>query len=480
MVKFLCNSGLSFIGYRLLLSYTHTDQSKEQSNAFTGLFLRPVLPGLVLKATEEMASLFSRYVILCSISSFNLKSYSIEDRAPEENIFNRLAGWHFYMQGVLWSLWCLRSMLKLFSGSADDDFIRKTFTTIDLYEYYVYFSTAMLQKNLQALIPIVKPFSMTCKNDHAHYEMNLDDMYKVLPEIAELLSHNSLIDDVLDSALSELPDHDGNGISISTDEEWHVLRAMLYRHMSGFLNNQPNSSLTVEDSCANCLPFRLFVSDSTMGGLDNSNLTPQIGAVSAALTNLLKSISLHIFSKCERHLALSLLHKAGNGFSAATLNWFNEFSRYPFIDHQKQCSQNIGNWNMKNSETELSASELLWKMCADTEFRCGDFELNNSKWLKNVKRKFPKRWIQMYKSTELECETEEICKQEGNSGSPLASNGVESGSPLKGPSPDNSFFLGSGGKDAAFTKKVMPFESPKEIYKRNGELLEVNRFFVLN
>ncbi|KAK1376621.1 DmX-like protein 2 [Heracleum sosnowskyi] len=410
MVKFLCNSGLSFIGYSLLPSYTHTDQSKEEINAFTGFFLRP---------------------------------------------------------GVLWSLWCLRSMLKLFSGSADDDFIRNFFTTIDLYEYYVYFSSAMLQRNLQALIPIVKPFSVTCKNDHAHYEINWDDLYKVLPEIAELLSHNSLIDDVRDSALSVLPDHDGNEISISRDEEWHILRAMLYRHMSGFLNNQLNSSPTVEDSCANCLPFRLFVSDSTVCGLDNSNLTPQVGVVSVALTNLLKSISLHIFSKCERHLALSLLQKAGNGSSAATLKWFSEFSRNPFKD-----LQNIGNWNMKNSETELSASELLWKMCADKEFRCGDYELNNSKWLKYVKRKLPKRWIQMYKSTELECETEEICKQEGNLGSPLASNGVESGSPLKGPSPDNTFFLGSGGKDAAITKKVMPFESPKEIYKRNGELLE--------
>lgn len=208
-------------------------------------------------------------------------------------------------------------MLKLFSGSADDDFIRKLFTTIDLYEYYVYFSSAMLRRNLQALIPIVKPFSMTCKNDHAHYEINLDDMYKVLPEFAELLSNNSLIDDVRDSASSVLHDHDGNEISESIDEEWHILRAMLYRHVSGFLNCQLNSSLAVEDSRANCLPFRLlvFVSDSTTCGLDNSNITPHIVVVSAALINLLKSICIHIFSNCERHLALSLLHKAGNGFS---------------------------------------------------------------------------------------------------------------------------------------------------------------------
>lgn len=482
MVKFLCSSGLAFIGYHLLLSYAHTDQSKEQSNEFSGFFLHPVLPNLVLKATEETATLFSRYVILCSISSFILKPYSTEDRAPTENISNRLAGWQFYMQGVLWSLWCLRSMLKLFSGSADADFIRKTFTTIDLYEYYVYFSSAMLQRNLRALIPTVKAIQMTCKNDHAHYEINLEDMCKVLPEIAELLSHNSLIYDVRDSASSVPPDHDGKEISVSIDEEWHILRDMLYRHMSGFLNNQLNSSLTVEDSCANCLPFRLFVfvSDSTMCGLDNSNLTPQIGVVCAALTNLLKSISLHIFSKCEGHLALSLLHKEGNGFSAATLKWFNEFSWNPFKDYQKQSSQNIGNRNMKNCETELSASELLWKMCADSKFRCEDFELSNYKWLKYVKRKLPKRWIQIYKSTELEYKIEAVCKQEGSLGTPLTSNGVESGSPLKGPSPDNSFFLGSGGKDEAISKKVMPFESPKEIYKRNGELLEVIHFFLLN
>lgn len=236
MVKILCNSGLVFIGYRLLLCYTHTDQPKEISNAFGGFFLHPILPNLLLKATEEMAYLFSRYVISCSISSSNLKSCSTEDRVPAENIFNRLASWRFYMQGVMWSLWCLRSILKLFSASADGDFIWKTLTTIDLYEYYVYFTSAMLQRNLQALILIVKPLSVTCKNDHAHYEFNLDNMNKVLPEIPELLFHNSLIDAVRDSASSVPPDHEGNEIAISIDEEWHILRAMLYRHMSVFMS----------------------------------------------------------------------------------------------------------------------------------------------------------------------------------------------------------------------------------------------------
>lgn len=478
MVKFLCNSGLAFIGYRLLLCDSHTDQPKEISNAFGNYFLHPILPNLLLKTTEEMAYLFSRYVISCSISSSNLKSCSTEVRAPAENTFNMLAGWRFYMQGVMWSLWCLRSILKLFFDSADNNVIRKTFTTIDLYEYYVYFTSAMLQRNLRALILIVKPLSMTSKDDQAHYDFNLNDMNEVLSEIPELLSHDSLIDDIQDSASSVLPDHEGNEVTISIDEEWHILKAVLYRHMSGFLNNQLNSSLTVEDSRVNCLPFRLFVSvsDSTMCGLDTSNTTAQIVVVSAALTNLLRSTSVHIFSNCERRLALTLLHKARNGFSAATLKWLEEFFRTPFKDHQKQCSQNIGNWNMKNTETELSAFKILWNMCADTEFRCGGFESNISKWLEYVNRKLPKRWIQIYKSTESECENEEICKQEGNLGSLITSNGVGSGSPLMGPSPDNSYFLGSGGKDASIARKVMPFEIPKEICKRNGELLEVNCF----
>ncbi|XP_017233889.1 uncharacterized protein LOC108207949 isoform X2 [Daucus carota subsp. sativus] len=474
MVKYLCNSGLAFLGCLLLLSYTHTDQSKEITNSFGGFFLHPILSDMLFKATEDIAYLFSRYVVLCNISSSNLISCSTEDRTPAKNVFNNLGGWRFYMQGVMWSLWCLRSLLKQFSSSADTDFIRKTLLTIDLYEYYVYFSSAMLKRNLRALILIVKPLLMTCKNDHAHYEFSLDDINEVLPEITELLSHNPLIDEARDSASSVPPDHEDKELSVLIDEEWHILRAMLYRHMTAFLNNQLNSSLTVENSHANCLPFKLsvFVSDSSKCGPDDSNTTPQIVVVSAALINLLKSTSVHLSSNCERHLTLRLLNKVGNGFSTATLEWLEEFSWIPSEDHQKQCSHNIGDWNMKNSETELSAYKILWGMCAGPEFRYVGSELNNSKWIRYVKRKLPKRWIKIYKSTELECETEEICKQEGNLGSPLASNGGGLGSPLKGPSPDNSFFVGTGGRDTAITKKLMPFESPKEIYKRNGELLE--------
>lgn len=461
-----------------MLCYTSKDPSQETENAFGGFLLHPILPKLLLKATEEMAYLYSRYVIACSISCSHLKSCSTESSIAGENRFNWLAGWRFYVQGLIWSLWSLRSTLKLFSGSNAEDFIRIPFIILDLSEYYVYFASAWLQRNLKGLILLVKPILMTCNNGPAHYEINIEDINKLLPEIAELLAHNLLNDDVQASVQitkSVQPDQDGNMMAlIPIDERWQIIRALLWGHVSGFLKHQLNSSsLTVEDNYANCPPSGLssFVSDSTRVELDNNNMKTQIGLVFAVLTKLIKITCAHISSHCERQLASSLLQKIGNGCSAPTLKWLEEFSQFHPNAHQKPCNPGTDSLNMMNNENELSATEILWNICADPKIICGGFALNSSKWLQYIKQKPPKRWIEIYRSTEREHEAEENCNQEGKSGSPFSNNGV--GSPVKSPSPDDNSFLGSGGKDTAITKKVMPFQSPKEICKRNGELLEV-------
>ena len=80
-------------------------------------------------------------------------------------------------------LWCLRSLLKHFFGSADTDFIRETFVTIDFYEYYVYYFICYAPKTPTSSYSYCKISFSDMLKYHVHFKFSLDDMNKVLPEI---------------------------------------------------------------------------------------------------------------------------------------------------------------------------------------------------------------------------------------------------------------------------------------------------------
>ncbi|KAA8520765.1 hypothetical protein F0562_014963 [Nyssa sinensis] len=407
IVIFLCNRGLMFIGYHILHCYSSQDPSQDTSNAFDSLLLYAIPPKLLLKATEEMSCLFSRYVVACSITCSQLKSCNVAG----EIRYGRLAAWRFYMQGLIWSLRSIRSALKLFSGSCAEDLVRRSSIILDLSEYYV-----------------------TTPVQHEQGE----DLMSAIPE----------------------------------DERWQIIGALLWEHMSGFLKHQLNSlSEKLEDSYSFGPLYRIssMICNSVSSELDDTNLQRSIRLVSAILAKSLNTTCAHISSYRGKLLTSFLQHKVQDGLNAPCLLWLEELSQSQSRATNKHLTQSIVSPDIVNNENELSAFKILLDICADPKIICGSFSLENLKWSEYIKQKPSRGWHDMYVSTTGECEAEETCNQEVRLGITFA-RGTKSA--VGSLSSDGHSFLSFGRKDTTLTEEAMSFQHPKEIYKRNGELLE--------
>lgn len=466
-----------FIGYHVLLCCTSKVPFQEKSNAPDGPLLYPNVPRLLLKATEEMSYLFSRYMASSIITCSHFESRPTERNVTCENRYGWLVAWGFYMQGLIQSLRSLRAALKLFSDFCAEDLIKIPFTVLDLCEYYIYFASAWLQQNLKGLIMVAKPLLVKYTNGETPCEISTEDLSKLLRQMAELLTDNLSLDAVGDASQITKPiqhEHVRDIMhSIPEDERWQIIGASLWGHMSDFLMHHLNS---LPEKLDESYPFRpqcrlsSFVSDSTRSELDSNNTEIKIELVSVVLAKLLKITLSHVSSYFEKQLALFLLQKIRDRSNSPTLLWLEEFSPTQPEAHNKHV-HGLESPNTTCNGTELSAAEVLWDMCADPKIIRGCFAQGDSKWTQYINLKDNKRWSDVYINVVGECETEETCNREGGLGSTSATSSVV-GSPVGDPSLDNHSFLSSG-KDTTSKKKVMPFHNPKEIYKRNGELLEV-------
>ncbi|XP_059651214.1 uncharacterized protein LOC132298889 [Cornus florida] len=472
IIIFLCNNGLVFIGYHTLQDYT----SHNKSNTSDSSLLYPILHKLLLKTTEEISCLFSRFTIACSKTCSQLNSYSTENNLTVENRCGWLTAWGFYTRDLIWSLWSLRATFKLLSVSCAEDFVKIPFLILDLFEFYVYFASAWTQRNFRGLILIVKPLIITYTKGHASYEINMEDLKKVLHQIAELLFHNILVDDIGGYVQVTKPtQHEQDEdimYSVTEAERWQILEASLWGNVSGFLKHHLNSlSEKLNDSYSfgpNCRLSSLhnFATPKPEG----NNTQKHMELVSVVLAKSLMTTCVHISSYHAKQLASFLQQKAENGLSTPTLLSLEEFSRSQPRALHKHVSEGSDNLHQMNSENELSALKTLWYICADSKILCGGFTEENSKWLRYIKQKPSKGWSEIYTCIMGECEAEETCNQDGKHGNIFASNGA--GSSVGHLSPDDHSLLSSVRKDTLHLKEVIPFQKPKEICKRNGELLE--------
>ncbi|PSS03929.1 DmX-like protein [Actinidia chinensis var. chinensis] len=470
------NTGLPFIGYHILHVYTSQYSSQEKRAAFDSFVLYPTESRLLLKATEEMSCLFSRYIVACFIACYQPKSCPTNSNAAGENRLCFSAAWQFYMQGLIWSLWRMRAILKLFSGSCDEDFVRVSSIILDLSEYCIYFASAWLQRNYKALILIVKPLLLTCSGGHAPYGIIMKDLKKLLHQTEELLAHNTLIDNTRIARFTKATQHDqGEAMipSIPEDSRWQIIRAALWGHVSAFLKHQLNSlSEKHEDNYSFGSFYRLSSSMSNPGisEPDDNCLHKQLELVSMVLAKLLKTTYVQSYSSCTKQFASFLLEKMENGSNEPTFTWLEGLSESHPRTLNKHLSQDVDSQDMMNIENDLSASEILWDIFVDPKVICEGLEQGNLKWKQYIKPKPSKEWSDIFMGPTGECKADESCKQEGRLGSSFT--GSKTGSPLRGPSPDSHSSQSCGRPNAMLTENSMPFQNPKEVYKRTGELLE--------
>lgn len=487
------NQGLLVIGYDILHGYIcqdHSqgksdiceDHSQGKSEVVDNTLLYPLMHNPLLRATDETSLLCSRFIAACSISCSQLKDYTKNNESCDSRSSCSDA-WSNYFRGLILSLWSLRASLRIICESLSKDLIQKPLMVIDLIEYYVYFAYTWLQRNSRGLLLMVQPILVTYNNELTPYEVDIVDLKKVLPEIAELVSRSLLLGDVgrAPQVSDGLLENQGKELthSIPEDERWKIIGACLWQHMYRFMKHKLNMmSNKLEDSFSSGVSHgRLspWASSSRNLESDGNSLEKQIGLVTVNLVKVLKTTLAHVSSYHAKHVASYLWQKMDDRCHVMTLAWLEEFSRSQTKALYQHLNQEIVNSDMTNGKDEF---DILWDICADPKIISENFAQEKIVWMHCFDHKLSKRWNEIYKGIrglDVAGET-----QSHDNTPSTSSTTTQVGSPSRRLFRNGHTFLSSWQKDTTVKNEVTTFLSPKEIFKRNGELLEVTFIQLFN
>ncbi|XP_020538564.1 uncharacterized protein LOC105642828 isoform X2 [Jatropha curcas] len=468
ILVWLCNNGLLFIGYDLLLNYISRDRLQDDSHLFGDLVLYPLLCKALLKAIKDFSLFLSRFIVASSITCLQPKSCYIENDTSVEvkSTWSDTQG--HYFQGIMPTLWSLRTAIRISSGFLSEDMTTRFFVIIDLYEFSVHFASAWLRRNSKGLLLMVQPLLIAFTDGHNPCEVDMANLKNILNHIAELLASNISVDDArLGLNVTEFMPFklDGETVNLFSEvEKWHIIGACLWQHMARLMKHKLDLlSINVDHSSFSGVSH--CPASSSMNFAYDNNMTEQIASLSLILAKLLKNTILHVSSYHVKVFGSLLQLKVENGLHIPTLAWLQESNLYQAKVNNQDASADI-----INSKDELSTFNILWDTCADPNIISKGFAEEKINWSQFVHHRSSHGWNELYESIREEHKTKEVLDHEVRLSDNHSSGEVRSST--KGLLKNGRSFLTSWQKDATITKEVPHFQNAKEIYKRDGELLE--------
>lgn len=453
----LCHHGLWYIGYDVTDGSTHGEPSQKKTHRFDVSNLSPSQFKPLFKAAEEISFLYSRFFSACGMV------YSQQSSTPEtgasadiKSKFLDTSQCHF--EGLLNSLWYLRAVLRSQLRSISKDLVKKHLEILDLFEYYLYFSLAWLHRNSEALLFMVQPF-LIAHDGCNPYEVDMVNLKKLIPKVAQLLAQNSFITNVESLQISKCAEDKLDAdmkYSVPDDEKWKILGTCLWQHMSRFMISNLNLVLAkLEDENVSG-SFHRYRESNTPRNLDSDSISlpEQILLVTFNLCDLLTTTVTHISSYHIKQLAEFLWQKLENDSNVMTLEWLKQ-------TRQSESNQN-NNLNISelvNGKDNYLVHQLLWDHCADPKLIRDCFAQEKLNSLKDSDHKPMKGWNDLYTIMTGLHKTDD------------SHDNHEIESPVKGILPSGHASARSNSKDITCAN-IDDFQSPREIYKRNGELLE--------
>ncbi|XP_047938214.1 uncharacterized protein LOC125185681 isoform X1 [Salvia hispanica] len=443
IVLSLCHNGLDFIGHYILQDYAPKFLSQEKSNRPDDLFCSP---SNLFKATEEMLSLYVKYIVASCKNCLRSTYFSVDSLSSEGRLC-WLTVWGLSDQGMTETFMCLRAMLQLFLRSQAVDFQKLLLFVVSLFEFHILFATAWLQKNFKAIIVSIGPILSNLLDESGSNGLKMENLNKLISEVMELLAHGLVY---VESGQKQEPSG-----AVSDNKAWHIISSSFWVCMSKFLEHQLSTLPEVPEDFFSSGPPPVLE-------LDGNNLQQQARLTSSTLVQFLKLTCSDISFYCSKQFATYLLQEA-NTLNKNNLSSF-ENGLYqsggeninPMIEYPKPLDH--GN--------ELPDLDKLRNIFAGSEILRGTFEKEYHNWLPYIKQKSSSGWSYAYASITAEFGLEENWDKEDGFGSPRAI-----GSPLACTTPDHPFKT-SDDNNTCDSKRVMPFQNPKEICRRNGELLE--------
>lgn len=463
----LCHQGLLNIGHDIAGGCTTGDQYQKKSDRADASMLYHCWLRPLFKTIIEISYFFSRFFSACSIGysqqslTFSENDAYIETRSKFSN------AWQSHFESILISFSYLRAILRIRFDSFSKNLMTKTLDIVNLFEYYLHFSAAWLQKKSEALFLMVQPFLVAHADGHNPHEVDIVDLKKLIPKISDLLVQDSLVDNTLkcgqDTQVADIKQ------LIPDDEKWMILGACLWQHMSRFMIYNLNMVLdTLEDGNQSGSFHRKYDSRaSTPLTLDSDsiNLPEQIRLVSLSLCELLKTTVTLTSSFHIKQLAAFLWQKLENDLNVMTLEWLKR----PSLSEFNQ-SHEIVNLEVVNRKDKFSVLQILWDHCADPKLISDCFVQEKLNWSNYLGHLPTKGWNDMYITMTGLHKTDDTHDYGWKVSSSSSSHDV--GSPVKRTFQSGHASLSSHHKDTT-TRTIALFQNPREIHKRNGELLEV-------
>ncbi|KAI3441725.1 uncharacterized protein J3R85_001750 [Psidium guajava] len=472
--EFAYHKGSFSIRFDLLQGY-YCQQKASNVNDLLGS-IEPSHLKLMLAAAAEVSALSSRFIAACSISFSLLDSHNFMTTQRDEIGPKFSVAWGILFETLILLFRKLRAVLQLSLNSNEADFIMKPFAILDLFEYLAHFAYTWFQRNLKALSLILQPLTVSPFSGHTTYNVNMEDLTKVLHQMENFLSDAVTVDTVKwdpQSTRSVKGEHGGDIVHlIPEDERWQILGCSLWEHMSRFTNHKLNFMLeTVQDSHlfgASLSELQSKLCSSAYLKSDDKNMREQIELLSVFLVQSLKAISAHASSYHTKQLAALVQQKLDNGWPAMTLVWLQKSDLTEPRSLQTHLSDSNTSLDLVNSDTELSIFERLWTLWADPRIISDSFALEKINWSEYVNTKPSKRWTVVHDRMTLE---ENESRNNGSSCSTESTRTI-SGSLSKGLFSNGNSLLSSWHKEPNLMKDVTHFQNPKDILKRNGELME--------
>ncbi|OMO64215.1 hypothetical protein CCACVL1_21938 [Corchorus capsularis] len=472
----LCNCGFCFLGYDILYGYFH-EHSQYENHIIDSSLWHSLLHKPLLRVTEDISFWFSHLIAVCSVACSPSNSCYMENGTSHDFRSNRIDAWGCYLQGVTLSLWGLRFAMRNFSGIFTEVISSKLLTLLDLYEYYAHFASAWLQKNSEGLVLMMQPLLITYTNGHTPYEVDMSTLKKMSYRVADEITWKTLTDNLiggLEVARCAESKQAGELLhSIPEDERWHIIGTFLWQHMSRFMKHKLDSIATVlDDSCPSGFPYGKL-SSSAPGSVDfesdSQSIRENTRPLSWILAKLLKVALKHISSYHVKQLLLFLQQKVDNGSNLPTLVWLEESGLSSKAQYQR-LGEGIVAEDIRNRTNQLSANDILWNICADPTLISESFVQEKIDWSSYFHFKPSKRWPEVYEDIRGKHENDQSHDHDGRISN--SSSGGEVASSSRSLFRDGHNLQSSWHKDAHMEKKVTPFQNPKELYRRNGELLE--------
>nr|KYP54633.1 DmX-like protein 2 [Cajanus cajan] len=173
---------------------------------------------------------------------------------------------------------------------------------------------------------------------------------------------------------------------------------------------------------------------------ESISLQEKIRLVSFSLCDLLMTTVTHISSYHVKQHAEFLWQKVENDLNVITLEWLKQKSEF-------SQNQNLDILELGNRKDNYSVHQLLWDHCADPKLISDCFAQEKLNWPNDLDHMHTKGWNDLTRSSNHEVGTPVIGMSSGHASAR------------------------SNQKDITQTNFAV-FQSPREMYKRNGELLE--------